>query len=246
MYEIHLEAFDGPLDLLLFFIRRDELDIYDIPIARIADEYLEYVRVMQDVDLDGVGDFLYMAAVLINVKAKLLLPSEELDEEGEPIDPRAELVERLLEYLRYKEATQQLRSLEEQRSLVFHRGAASAVQAEYIDTVEIYQNTTVFDLIKALKPLLLDAPEEPVFELVNESYTVEQQMDFVREVLVVGERHAFRNVVIARSKPFIIATFLAVLEMTRRGLVRLFFNANATDFFIERHVDPLPTEPEVS
>jgi len=244
MYEIHLEAFDGPLDLLLFFIRRDELDVYDIPIARIADEYLSYVRVMQDVDLDGVGDFIYMAAVLINIKARLLLPTEEVDEDGEPIDPRAELVERLLEYLRYKEATQQLRVLEEERAAVFHRGAASAVKAEYIDTVEIYQNTTVFDLIKALKPLLMQAPADPVFELVNESYTVEQQISFMREALAVGERKSFRQVVVARSKPFIIATFLAVLELARRGGLRLFVDAEAVDFYVERQKDDLMLESE--
>src|SRR5690606_7366513 len=95
-------------DLLLFFIQRDELDVHDIPVASIADEYLSYVRVMEQIDLDGVGDFLYLAAMLIQIKARLLLPTTEVDEDGEPIDPRAELVERLLEYIRYKEAAADL------------------------------------------------------------------------------------------------------------------------------------------
>src|SRR5690625_568104 len=117
MYRVHIEDFEGPLDLLLFFIRRDELDIFNIPIARSADEYLSYVRVLEQVDLDAVGEFLYMAAMLINIKARMLLPTPELDEEGEPIDPRRELVERLLEYVRFKEASQRLTELKTERMM---------------------------------------------------------------------------------------------------------------------------------
>ena len=108
MYRIRLQEFEGPLDLLLFFIQRDELDIYDIPIAQITDEFLGYVRLIEEIDLDGVADFIYMAALLIHIKARMLLPRPDLDEEGEPIDPRQELVERLLEYVRYKEAAEEL------------------------------------------------------------------------------------------------------------------------------------------
>ena len=96
MYQIKIENFEGPLDLLLFFIKRDEIDIYNIPIAKITDEYLAYVRVMEEIDLDGVADFIYMAALLINIKAQMLLPSESSEEEGQDIDPRRELVQRLM------------------------------------------------------------------------------------------------------------------------------------------------------
>ena len=122
MYRIKLNQFEGPLDLLLFFIRRDELDIYEIPISSIADEFLEYVRLLQEVDLDVAGDFVYFAAVLVNVKARMLLPSPEVNEDGDPIDPRQELVDRLLEYVRFKEASAELHVLADRRAEQFTRG----------------------------------------------------------------------------------------------------------------------------
>ncbi|MFW5955637.1 MAG: segregation and condensation protein A, partial [Rhodothermales bacterium] len=124
MYRVRVQEFEGPLDLLLFFIRRDELDIFDIPIAYITEEYLSFVRVLEQIDLDSVGEFLYMAAMLINIKARMLLPRPDLDDEGEPIDPRRELVERLLEYVRFKEASQQFATLKERRDELFTRGLA--------------------------------------------------------------------------------------------------------------------------
>ena len=132
MYRIQLKDFEGPLDLLLFLIRRDELDIFDIPIAAITHEYLEYVRVLEDIDLDGAADFIYMAALLIGIKARMLLPSPETDDESEALDPRQELVERLLEYRRYKEAAEKLGTLSEERSMLFTRGKASAPQFEAV------------------------------------------------------------------------------------------------------------------
>ena len=154
MYRIQLQEFEGPLDLLLFFIQRDEIDIFDIPIARITDEYLEYVRLMEEIDLDGVADFIYMAALLINVKVRMLLPRPELDEDGEPIDPRRELVERLLEYMRYKEASEGLAVYHENRANLFTRGAASAQQDLFERAMpETLVNTTLFDLISALRRL---------------------------------------------------------------------------------------------
>src|SRR5690625_4741258 len=149
MYRVHIEDFEGPLDLLLFFIRRDELDIFNIPIARIADEYLSYVRVLEKIDLDAVGEFLYMAAMLINIKARMLLPTPELDEEGEPIDPRRELVERLLEYVRFKEASQRLTELKTERADVFTRGLA-AEDAEAVDPAASAKvDASIFDLIRS-------------------------------------------------------------------------------------------------
>ena len=162
MYRVRLQDFEGPLDLLLFFIRRDELDIYDIPIADITDEFLGYVRLMEEIDLDGVAEFIYMAALLISIKARMLLPRPDLDDDGEAIDPRQELVERLLEYMRYKEAAQTLEAKEEQRAELFTRGEASAVALAENAPEEVLVNTTLFDLIGALRRILTEAPEEPV------------------------------------------------------------------------------------
>lgn len=232
MYRIQLQQFEGPLDLLLFFIRRDELDVHDIPIARIADEFLEYVHYMKEVDLDGVGDFLYMAAVLINIKTRMLLPSPQVDEDGEPMDPRAELVERLMEYIRFKEASELLAREFEDRLSRHTRGLASAPEMPARDPQDELVDATVFDLISALKRVLVDAPDEWVHQVEVEAYSLEEQQVFLRETLVRGERASFVALATGRSKPFIITTFLAVLELARTGEIDIFIGGQADDFQI--------------
>ncbi len=234
MYRIRLQDFEGPLDLLLFFIRRDELDIFDIPIASITDEYLEYVRILEQIDLDSVGEFLYMAAMLINIKARMLLPRPELDDEGDPIDPRRELVERLLEYVRFKEASHQLADVKESRDDIFTRGLAandSEMVTKNGETVEV--EASIFDLVQSLRRLLTSAPTAPVHELDRESYTIEEQQEFVMQVLGNGRRQAFASIVRARSRAFIITTFLAVLELARQQVIALLIPQHATDFLLE-------------
>jgi len=233
MYKVRLQQFEGPLDLLLFFLRRDELDIHDIPIASIADEFLEYVKYMEEVDLDGVGDFLYMAAVLISIKAKMLLPSQEMDDEGDPIDPRQELVERLLEYIRFKEATETLVQKYEERSLHFNRGAASSVDPDLKKGQEDLVEATVFDLMLALKRVLTSAPDEIYHEIETESYTLQDQRTFLKSELKIGERRSFVELATGHSKPFIITTFLSILEMARLQEIDIFIANEPNDFFIE-------------
>lgn len=236
MYRIHLQDFEGPLDLLLHFIRRDELDVFDIPIAEIADEYLAYVRVLEEIDLDSAGDFLYMAALLISIKARMLLPNPEVDEEGEPVDPRQELVERLLEYVRFKEASQQLGLLHDRRDDRFTRGRASRGERDEDEPSEVPIDASVFDLIAALRRVLTEAPPEPTHAVVREAFSVEEQQVYVRVRLEGRERVSFVELVREQRKSFIIATFLAVLELARLGEIELFVPAVATDFFLERRV----------
>ncbi len=233
MYRVRLDQFQGPLDLLLFFIQRDELDIYDIPIAQIADEFLEYVRVLEQIDLDGVGDFLYMAAVLINIKARMLLPSPEVDEEGEPIDPRAELVERLLEYVRFKEAASGLSDHFDRRHELFTRGEASGESAFRVDAPPVVEDASIFDLISALRRVLTEAEEEARHEIEAEAYTIDLQREYIREHLTVEGRCSFVDLVARRSKAFIVTTFLAVLEMARLGEIVLTLAGGADDFYLD-------------
>ena len=233
MCKIRLHQFEGPLDLLLFFIRRDELDVHDIPIATIADEFLEYVKYMEEVDLDGVGDFLYMAAVLIGIKARLLLPSNKLDDDGELVDPRKELVERLLEYMRFKEATEILADKYDVRSKQYTRGAASKMESESYVRQEELVDATVFDLISALRRVLSDAPDEIFHEIEAETYSLHQQRVYLKETLKVGERTSLIELATGQTKPFIITTFLAILEMARLGEMDIFIGGEPDDFFIE-------------
>ena len=232
MYRVQLQEFEGPLDLLLYFIRRDELDIYDIPIARIADEFLEYVRVMEEVDLDGVGDFVYMAAVLINVKARMLLPSQEVDEEGEPLDPRRELVERLLEYVRFKEAADSLEAQHVDRTRLFTRQALSEEAAHYAQGNEVVLDVSVFDLVSALRRILTEAVEEPVHEVRSFEYTVEEQLEYLRKAVAGGATHSFLKLVRRRPRQYIIATFLACLELAREGRLVIEPTPGMLDFLL--------------
>lgn len=232
MYRVQLQNFEGPLDLLLFFIRRDELDVYDIPVARITDEYLDYVRVLEEVDLDGVADFIYMAAILIGIKAKMLLPRPELDEEGEPIDPRAELVRRLLEYMRYKEAAHHLERHYEERGERFVRGAASDVRGALREAVEPSYRVSVFDLISVLKRVLAEAPDDVVLHPVQRyDYTVEEQQAYVLRRVRAG-RTSFVSLVAREPKAFVITTFLAVLELVQRHALRIVDGVTSEAFWL--------------
>lgn len=217
---------------MLFFIRRDELDIYDIPIAKVTDDFLAYVRVLEEIDLDGVGDFIYVAALLINIKVRMLLPRTELDEEGEPLDPRTELVERLLEYVRYKEAAEQLQYMHDQRGSLFTRGSASSHQEDFAtDEIQV-ANTSIFDLIGALRRVLTHAVEDPPHEIAHQVYSLEEQRHFVLTQLDRGEKVRFAKLASHQDKGFIIATFLAILEMARQGEVLLSRTKTARDFYV--------------
>jgi segregation and condensation protein A len=237
MYRVELEQFEGPMDLLLFFIRRDEIDIYDIPIARIADEYLAYVRVMEDIDLDGVGDFIYMAALLINLKARMLLPSSDTGEDTETVDPRRELVERLLEYVRFKEAADQLTTRREQRRDHVVRGDAATDRARVTEHHEVDVDASVYQLVEALGRVL-EADEEdsqasPVHEVEPLQHTIEDQQRYVLERLRNASPLSFRALVRGQSQGFVIATFLALLELTRQQYLRIEVGTAAADFRVE-------------
>lgn len=245
MYRVHLDRFEGPLDLLLFFIRRDEVDIHDIPIARIADEYLEAVRAMQTaaegggLDLDAAADFIYTAALLIQIKVRMLLPRPELDEAGEPIDPRRELVERLLEYVRYKEAAGAL----EGRFLARQRHATRGQDADpapTLDATDAPIRATLFDLLGAYASALRrgqDAPEPVRHEVARESYALDEQRAWILGRLS-DHPAAFHTLVRDRSKAFVIVTFLAVLDLAQKQAVRLVFGLTPDDFALERVAAP--------
>ncbi|GAB5535251.1 MAG: segregation/condensation protein A [Rubricoccaceae bacterium] len=234
MYRVRLEPFEGPLDLLLFFIRRDEIDIHDIPIARIADEFLDVVRTLEQIDLDAAADFIYTAALLIQIKVKMLLPRPELDEDGEPIDPRAELVERLLEYVRFKEAAGHLAGRFEARQRLFVRGQAADERQRLAPATEVTVRASVFDLVSALSRALARAAETgPAdHEVAHESYSlVEQREWLIGRVRTSGG--SFVSLVRGQSKPFVIVTFLAVLDLAQRQAVRIVFGADPEDFALE-------------
>ncbi len=232
MFQVHLQAFEGPLDLLLFFIRRDELDIHDIPIARITDEFLTYVRFLEEIDLDGAADFIYLAAVLISIKARMLLPAAPAEDDEEPVDPRRELVERLLEYVRYKEAAGELAARFEQRAACWVRGARDEAEAPPPS-----YGASVFELVSALRRVLRAAPEPALHTVVRAEYTIEGQQRWLLEQLRAEGRRLFTSLTAGRAKHFIIATFLGLLELAREGALGIALDRARGDFWVELRAD---------
>ncbi len=214
--KIQLESFEGPLDLLLYLIRKDEVDIYNIPIAQVTDQYIRYIDMMKILDLDGVGDFLVMAATLLQIKSKMLLPPDPT-EVAEVEDPRTELVRRLEEYQLIKEAAEQLRLKAEQRQDLFARRAdAEALASLREDSREVYFEANLFDLITALTQAMANKPVKSIYEVEREEYTVEEKVHSILQLLVDRPRMMLRDLFEgARDRLELIVTFMAVLELCK-------------------------------
>ena len=216
-YRVELEEFQGPLDLLLFLIQKNEIDIYDIPIAKITDQYLQYLEVIQLLSLDTAGDFLVMAATLLRIKTRMLLPvlvEEDIEEE----DPRAELVRRLLEYKRYKEAAATLRKCEEDRSRYHLR----QIPYPFLDkeSAEPPLRLGIFELLAALAGVFDRLVTPAVHRVRREPYTVEQKIAMVRERLQGGDMVHFQDLFAEDAiKMEVIVTFIAILELVRQGMI---------------------------
>ncbi len=222
MYRVKLTDFEGPLDLLLFFIKRDELDIYNIPISRITQEFLEYLHLMASLDLEVAGDFIVMAATLMQIKVKMLLPKDETAEVEE--DPRAELVRRLIEYKRFKEMSQEMGEMEEDQRKVYYRRffhADARVQEEG-DSGDMLQDVSLFNLIAAFKSAIDHMPKKVIHEVQLLNVSVDEQMSFVLDFLRIhGPTTVLRLVVHMTEKVRIIVTIIAILELTKNKIVSL-------------------------
>lgn len=215
MYKIRLKQFEGPLDLLLFFIKRDELNIYDIPISHITKEYLEYVNVIKLLDLESAGDFILMASTLMHIKARMLLP-REIDEKGEEIDPRSELIQALLEYKRYKEMSDELGFFESTQRKINYRGNFSADEVENPPEFNILlKNVTVYDLAKAFKKAMDLVKPEVVHQIVKTPVTIDEQMEYLLTTLKESEKTFIDLVREMKEKIRIVVTFIALLELTK-------------------------------
>ena len=215
-YKIKLEIFEGPLDLLLYLVKKDHLNIYDIPIAKVTEQYLQYMEFMKLLDLNVAGEFLVMAATLMQIKSKMLLPPEEsplLAEEQE--DPRAELIRRLLEYEKFKEIAENLRERESDQQEVFKRPKAQ-IDKDVPQQGEVYFEAGLFDLISAFSKALEQVPKEVFYEVIKDEFTIEEKVhQILHSLLVVPSiqlSELFRQ---AKNKLEIIVIFLSLLELIR-------------------------------
>lgn len=219
---VRTEAFEGPLDLLLHLIKKNELDIYNIPIAEISRQYLDYLDVMRELNLDVAGEFLVMASTLIQIKSQMLLPQltdPVDDEQGE--DPRAELVRRLLEYERYREASSLLIAREVLHRDVFAR-TFSSEELDAFPADEALPAVEMFDLVDAFRRILAKAPKESFHEVGSENISIADRISDIMEYLQGRDSVDFEELFVgSNTREFIVASFLALLELCRLRMIRL-------------------------
>lgn len=238
-YKIKLQQFEGPLDLLLFFIKRDELDILDIPISRITKEFLEYINYLQELDLEIAGDFIVMAAELMQIKVKMLLPREPgMEEEG---DPRAELVRRLLEYKRFKEVTEQLSNLElEQRKLFFRKAFHHDPKKILLeDQEEGLKDITMYKLITAFKRAISRIPKRIYHDIELLNVTIDEQISYIIDFFRVRDEGTFLELISHMTEKIrIIVTLIAMLELMKAQVLGIRPAEDSEDDFVVYKIKP--------
>jgi segregation and condensation protein A len=239
-YQIRLPQFEGPFDLLLFFIERDELDIYNIPITNIINDFLAYIHQSEELNIELSSEFILFISTLMRIKAKMLLPRKELDAEGNEIDPRQELVSKILEYKRFKEASAQMAEMEATRMLMVKRGniqqELNRIGEQDSEGTEI-QNITMFKLMKAFEKALQrynDRINKPVHTVVQYNYTMEtsrqNMLDLAREQKNLSFEKIFNN---CDNRVHAIFLFLSLLELVQQKFLKIVIGEGKNNFIIE-------------
>jgi len=240
-FEVKLPLFEGPFDLLLFFIERDELDIYDIPISTITNDFLDYIRQMEQLNIEVASEFILVAATLMRIKSKMLLPRPQLDDQGNEIDPREELVRHLLEYKKYKSVIDNFHKLEEVELMKEKRGNLMKelkVLAESTNVEAELQDVTIFKLMTIFEKILKRQEAEknkPVHQVIQYPYTVEAQKNYLIDELTRRPRLSFTELVEAYpTRIGVIFNFLAILEMLALQLLTIQIGEGFGNFWIAK------------
>ena len=240
-FEVKIPLFEGPFDLLLFFIERDELDIYDIPISQITDNFLKYLKELDKLNIEVASEFILVAAKLMRIKAKMLLPRPQMDEDGNEIDPREELVMHLLEYRKYKSVLQELASMESDMFQKAKRGnvlkeikkLSETVNVESeLQDIDLYKLLTVYQ--KVLRRFEIES-EKPIHKVTQYPYTIEQQKDFILNKVTEKRKLSFTQIIEYNSEKIgVIYNFLAVLELLQLQQIIIQIGEGFNNFWIER------------
>lgn len=238
-YTIKLKQFEGPFDLLLFFIERDELDVYDIPIAKITEDFLAYIREMEALNIDLASEFILVAASLMKIKAKLLLPRKELDDAGNEIDPRDELVQKILEYKRYKAILDDMKTLELNRSLKNSRGNIAKELKTIANKAMVdaeLESLTMFKLLKAFERVMEEKDKRDnkvVHTIYKHNYTIKEQQDYIYSKINVGQQTSFKDLFVTiENRMHAIVTFLALLELLNLQMVKATIGEGRNNFWL--------------
>ncbi len=239
-YQIKLPQFEGPFDLLLFFIERDELDIYNIPITKIINDFLEYIHHQESLNIELSSEFILFISTLMRIKAKMLLPRKELDEQGNEIDPRQELINKILEYKRFKEASAQMADMEVQRMFLVKRGN---IQNELLEIGEAsgegteLQTMTMFRLMRAFEKAMQkysDRLNKPVHTVVPYNYTMEESRDQMLKLAQEQKSVAFEKIFDrSENRVHAIFLFLSLLELIQQKFLKILVGEGKNNFIIE-------------
>ena len=239
-YQIKLDQFEGPFDLLLFFIERDELDIYNIPITRIINDFLDFIHQSEKLNIELSSEFILFVSTLMRIKARLLLPRKELDAAGNEIDPRQELIDKILEYKKFKEAAVKMAEMEAERMLMIKRGnlqkELSLLGEEAAEGTEI-QNITLFKLMKSFEKVMLRVQERqsrPVHTVVPYNYTMEGSRDYILDLISREKMLSFEKIFdVCDNKIHAIFLFLSILELAQQKYMRLSVGPGMNNFIVE-------------
>ena len=234
MFNIKLENFEGPLDLLLYFIKRDKIDIYDIPITQITNEYISVIDEAKTLDVSIAGEFLFMASLLLRIKTQMLLP-RQVDEESLDIDdPRIDLVAQLLEYKKYKNIANKLKNLHFENKDTFFRSSTKVVYDQSPDISDFLQEVTLYEISKIFKEAIENAPTQDSFEIYRETVSLKDQKEFILQELKTNKISSLKKLVKKlETKIEIIVTFLALLEMIKQSEIICLQKENFNDIEIK-------------
>tara|TARA_Y100001935_G_scaffold255443_1_gene268504 strand:+ start:5745 stop:6464 length:720 start_codon:yes stop_codon:yes gene_type:complete len=231
-YKININDFEGPLDLLLFFIQRDKLNIYDIPISKITNDFLQYLSNLTDKDIEVGAEFIYMASLLMKIKSKMLLPTDEVEEEL--VDPRQDLVLKLLEYKKFKQISETISKIGDKYS----QKHKTRINEKLINSVDIkdtvhVENVDLYELIKAFENIIRSIPENNYHEVINESHSIKDQMNLIEQKLSNKKKIPFKSLFkYDKSKSYIVYTFIALLEMIKNGIIKIEQKKSFNDIYL--------------
>ncbi|MBH2003858.1 MAG: segregation/condensation protein A [Sphingobacteriia bacterium] len=239
-YQIKLEQFEGPFDLLLFFIERDELDIYNIPITKIINDFLDFIHSSEKLNIELSSEFILFVSTLMRIKARLLLPRKEVDASGNEIDPRQELIDKILEYKKFKEAAVQMAEMEAIRMLMVKRGnlqkEIAVIGEEASEGTEI-QNITLFKLMKAFEKVMQrvhDRQNKPVHTVVRYNYTMEGSRDYMLDFVAREKAVAFEKIFdLCEDRIHALFFFLSLLELSQQRYMKLLVGQGMNNFIVE-------------
>lgn len=239
-YNIKIDQFEGPFDLLLFFIQRDELDIYDIPIARITDDFLNYIFTLEELNINVASEFILMASTLIRIKARMLLPRKEVDESGNVLDPRSDLINQIIEYKKIKSILKDLEVLEDNRSKIHMRGNRPTelkVLSDFYKNEEELEPIPLYKLFTVFKNLLKKQEEQTkrVHTVRANRYRIEDEKLKILSQFSVNKRVGFKDLfIVSENRLHAVVVFLAMLELLTSGDIKLVLGIGKNNFWIEK------------